>query len=218
MRASFPAIVCAALTLACGAADEPDVDRLGECPSVSGERDAFVDCVIEFSPAEETNYNHDLLPDVVLGPPAGSFDVVSLGCGGSITLYLDEPAITDGPGADFIVFENPFEGFAEPAEVEVSEDGETWHLFECDPVSLEGCAGATPTEALPSSELEPTNPDEAGGDAFDLAEVGLSEARYVRLTDVSREHWTAQDADYCDPGQQGKGGHDLDAIAVVRHP
>ena len=47
-------------------------------------------------------------------------------------------AIVDGPGPDFIVFENPFASagsstdlFAEPGEVSVSDDGTTWQTFPC---------------------------------------------------------------------------------------
>ncbi|MBZ0147205.1 MAG: hypothetical protein K8F62_06630 [Pseudorhodoplanes sp.] len=46
-----------------------------------------------------------------------------------------------------------------------------------------------------------------GGDAFDLAEVGLSAAKYVRITDV--------DGDPEDPGDAFAGGFDLDAVAAL---
>ena len=54
------------------------------------------------------------MPGIVEGPPVGggtdhgSTDVVSLGSGGSIVVSFAPNAIVDGPGADFIVFENPF--------------------------------------------------------------------------------------------------------------
>ena len=53
-------------------------------------------------------------PGIVFGPPGnatpttGSLDVLSLGHGGSITLAFTDNEIVDGPGPDFIVFENPF--------------------------------------------------------------------------------------------------------------
>jgi hypothetical protein len=53
-------------------------------------------------------------PGIVLGPPGnatpttGSLTVLSLGHGGSITLAFTDNEIVDGPGPDFIVFENPF--------------------------------------------------------------------------------------------------------------
>ncbi len=62
--------------------------------------------------------------------------VVSLGnFGGYITYYYDE-AITDNPnnpyGVDFIIHGNSYDGkngFAEPGQVWVSEDGETWYAL-----------------------------------------------------------------------------------------
>ena len=52
-------------------------------------------------------------PSLILGGPqggglsAGSLDVLSLGTGGDVTLAF-EVTITNGPGADLIVFENAF--------------------------------------------------------------------------------------------------------------
>ena len=82
-------------------------------------------------------------------------------------------------------------------------------------MTLVGCAGASLVHAFPGSGVEPTDPMSAGGDAFDLGDVGLKEARFVRIRDVSAPFWADRDGDYCDPGQGGKGGFDLDAIAVV---
>lgn len=192
-----------------------------EClPECLGPADPYVDCLISFDPAPATvaagGYNHDALPDVVLGPPGASADVVALGCGGQIVLGFAEPVIVDGAGADFIVFENPFNvSFPEPGRVEVSADGCAWSAFPCDPTTLAGCAGKSVTKATPNSGLDPTDPAVAGGDAFDLADVGLDLARYVRIVDVSDAYWSAMDMSFCDPGQGGKAGFDLDAIAVV---
>ena len=47
-----------------------------------------------------------------------------------------------------------------------------------------GCAGVTPTEAYDASALVPLEPSITGGDAFDLADVGLGRARFVRIDDV----------------------------------
>ena len=56
-------------------------------------------------------------------------EVVSLGDGGSVTMTFQQP-ITDGPGADFAVFENAFDDyFLEFAFVEVSSDGQTFIRF-----------------------------------------------------------------------------------------
>ena len=70
-------------------------------------------------------------PSRALGPAEGnSSDIVSLGEGGSLTLSFDTP-IDDGPGPDFVVFENSFsDTFLEFAFVEVSSDGETFSRFD----------------------------------------------------------------------------------------
>lgn len=192
---------------------EPDPDR----PA-----DPFIDCIEDFSPAPDAAFGHSQLPGIIEGPPmgagdmAGSMDVISLGCGGSITLAFDEPAPVDIPGPDFIVFENPFVSgsttFIEPAQVLVSDDGEHWRSFPCDVSevegSAEGCAGLAPVLAADANSA--TNPETAGGDAFDLADVGLSRARYIRIIDRSEEHYGSQI--WC---AAAPGGFDLDAIAVV---
>src|SRR5687767_1033324 len=52
------------------------------------------------------------LPGIVTGPPgdslpvSGSTSTVSLGHGGSIVLAFTDNVLVDGPGPDFIVFEN----------------------------------------------------------------------------------------------------------------
>jgi hypothetical protein len=166
--------------------------------------DPFADEVVSFAPTEGSSFGHDRLPDIVLGPPGGSLDVASLGCDGEIVLGFAEPGIVDGPGADLIVFENSFAAnFPEPGEVAVSEDGETWMVFDCDPATAIGCAGVTPMSA--------------GGDVFDLGDLDGAPGRvwFVRIRDVSRGYWEALGMDWCDPGQMGSGGFDLDAVEAV---
>ena len=66
----------------------------------------------QFGPGQD--YGQDAFPYNVFGPPhdggqnAGSLDVVSLGEGGSVVLSFTDNAIVDGPGPDFLVFENAF--------------------------------------------------------------------------------------------------------------
>jgi len=103
--------------------------------------------------------------------------------------------------------------FAEPGIVEVSADGATWVGFPFDQAALldvadqqlngtidrdlkerlVGLAGITPTMtgnwtvADDPAQFDPAGQggvSGAGGDAFDLADVGLTEARYVRITDA----------------------------------
>lgn len=167
----------------------------------------------DFGPGQD--FGRTDLPDIALGAPkgggktAGSLDVVSLGDGGSLTLGFSPRVIEDGPGADFIVFENPFfiggderYPLSEFGIVSVSEDGETWATFPCDPDDLEetSCAGVNPVLAhAEQQDVDPFSPAEAGGDAFDLADVGLTSAAYVRITDLAGDEMV----------------FDLDALAVV---
>jgi hypothetical protein len=70
--------------------------------------------VVSFSPGPGAGFGHQHFPGIVLGPPKGygvargSMDVLSLGQGGSIVLGFTPRTIIDGPGPDFVVFENPF--------------------------------------------------------------------------------------------------------------
>jgi len=155
---------------------------------------------------------------VVLGPPKGagpnngSLDVVTLGNGGSITLGFAPSVLVDGPGPDFIVFENAFYAggnpdapYAELASVEVSEDGQLFEAFPCTATRAPygDCAGSHPVYANPdTNSIDATDPSVAGGDAFDLAELGVARARYVRITD--RVDLTGTN-----------GTFDLDAVSIV---
>jgi len=181
----------------------------------------FGRCAAHFLPAESTveagGYGHDDVHALVSGPPLGSTHVVSLGCGGSIVVDLGPEGAVDGPGADFVVFENPFSvEFPEVGHVWVSEDGCEWRKFPCAAQeALDGCAGRTPTSAVWAPDVADWEPLAAGGDPFDLADLGLERARFVRVVDESAAFWSGLDGDWCDPGMGGKGGFDLDAIAVV---
>lgn len=163
------------------------------------------------------------LPGVVQGPPLGggdlhgSLDVLSLGTGGQIVLSFGDNAILDGPGADFIVFENAFyagsmqsDVFAEPGEVSVSADGTTWKTYPCTATAAPygACAGWHPVYSTPDNGISPFDSKAAGGDAFDLADVGLAEVRFVRIVDKTTEA--------CAMGSSiNTNGFDLDAIAIV---
>jgi hypothetical protein len=178
--------------------------------------DGFATEVVETTYGAGAGFGQDGMPGVVLGPPtgmgdlAGSLDVVTLGNGGIITLAFGGK-IVDEPGPDFIVFENVFYAggdpsapYAEIGAVEISADGETWIPFPCTATELpfEGCAGWHPTYAGSDPSIDAHDPERAGGDAFDLADVGLTEARFVRVTDR------------VDLGGFS-GAFDLDAVALV---
>mgnify|MGYP004370035033 CR=1 FL=1 len=128
---------------------------------------------------------------------AGGTDVYSLQLEGertSLLLAFAEPVV-DGDGPDLVVFENPFEiqgggVFMDPVVVEVSEDGETfvrfpWEapdVYTSDPAAWSGLAGLTPVSANVDDPDAPLPEDPAaGGDAFDLAELGLTAVTHVRL-------------------------------------
>ena len=188
-------------------------------------------------------------PAIVFGPPGnatpttGSLSVMSLGKGGEIVLEFNESEIVDGPGPDFIVFENPFfctgvpqsvtdpyTVFAEPGIVAVSDDGVNFRTFPFNSAALSqvgsgctdkillqqiiGLAGITPNftgnYTIPDDPLvfDPTAPGGVsghGGDAFDLATVGLTHARFVRITDPNLPTGI--------PGSSE--GFDLDAIVAL---
>ena len=217
---------------------------------------AVVDCVADdvvrfaggYSPPE-AGLRVAELPGIVTAPPgdslpvAGSTSTVSLGHNGSIDLAFIDNIIVDGPGPDFIVFENAFfksfvpsdpnqaaSVFAEPGSVAVSQDGIVWVPFPYDQAALahvgtdstptwalpllHGLAGITPTftgnwtVADDPSVWDPNGRggvSGAGGDAFDLAEVGLAWVRFVRVTDLGLPTGFAGTAE----------GFDLDSVVAL---
>lgn len=195
--------------------------------------DPCLDDVVSYTMGQNGGYNagqggtDDLLPGIVLGSPyglgqsAGSLDVVSLGNGGSITVAFTDNRIVDGPGADFTVFENAFNSpglgiFTEVGVVAASADGVTFVEFPhgAGGQDLSGMAGRVPVYANPdTNELDPRDPAVSGGDQFDLATIGLSSARFLRITDPGAaiddvgNHFPT-------PGP-GKSGFDLDAVVAI---
>lgn len=178
----------------------------------------FATSVVSFTPGKDAGYGQDRMPDIVLGGPhgmgtsQGSLDTLSLGVGGEIVLGFAH-AIVDGPGADFLVFENAFYVGGDPkvvwkelGEVAVSDDGATWTVFPCDVSAWQTstCAGYHPVMASVDNELDPLDPKIAGGDPFDLAVVGVTRARFVRIRDLATT-----------PSGPPAAGFDLDAIAVI---
>lgn len=184
----------------------------------SGACSRFVVSTVEHAFGPGQNTGQTLFPSPILGPPKGggaeqgSMDVVSLGNGGHVTVAFGTTRIVDGPGPDFIVFENAFFAggdpaapFAELGTVEVSADGESFTAFPCTALTAPygSCAGWHPVFAnAEDNDVDPLDPAVAGGDAFDLADLGMTEARFVRITDRA--------------DQEGMNGvFDLDAVGVV---
>jgi hypothetical protein len=157
---------------------------------------SFATQIVSYQPGAGAGSYND--PGKALGAPkgaggsSGSVDVVSLGAGGSLTLGFDAP-LMDGPGADFMVFENPFfmghglDCFAEVFFVEVSSDGQNFARFPASYVgpqssgpfsvapigSWSGLGGATPVYAhgVLYPGIDPRDAARAGGDAFDLSDL-----------------------------------------------
>ncbi len=173
----------------------------------------FAASIRRYEPGEGAGFGQDQLPDVVLGSPegggkVGSLDVLSLGREGVIELGFDGVELVDGEGPDLLVFENPFPGWYETGVVAVSEDGETWWEWPCASADAEGmypgCAGVGLVWATSDNGVDATDPAVAGGDAFDLADLGLARARFVRVRDSGANSYDGV-----------AGGFDLDAIAAV---
>lgn len=177
----------------------------------------FISCVLSFDPGPGGGHGQSTFPAIIEGPPRGegtgkgSLDTLSLGKGGEIAFGFGGTSIVDGDGPDFVIFENAFlygdNVFAELGEVRVSDDGERWVTFPCqkDAAPYTGCAGWHPVISDPDNGLSPFDPAAAGGDPFDLADVGLASARFVKIRDVSNY------------GSADTAGFDLDAAAVI-HP
>lgn len=211
-------------------APDPDADKLAVDGGFSGPdgavlpADRFVTKVVSFTPGSCAGFGAAQMPSVVLGPPVGagdlkgSFDVVSLGVGGEIVVAFEPNVIVDEPGPDLIVFENAFYAAGNPsapaadlAEVSVSDDGVTWTAFPCTPGATAPyglCAGWHPVYSAPGSGISPLEPSKAGGEAYDLAELGVASARYVRIKDIGRGS--------CDvEPRPDNAGFDLDAVAAL---
>jgi len=120
------------------------------------------------------------------GDGGGSLDVYSIEYGGHLVLSWDGQRVRNGPGVDFVVFENPFVfgggTFMDHAVVELSRDGETWvafphdyvapdeTMYSSDPSHWSGFAGVEPVRLHAEDHpVDPFDAAAAGGDRFDLA-------------------------------------------------
>lgn len=184
-----------------------------------------IDTVIAFTPgAKQTSgQGPSVFPKNIFGVPDQRADtavavtdprsICSIGYGGSITVGFTNHVIVDGPGPDFTVFENAFHygnnrTYAEPGIVEVSSDGNVYKQFPYDSATLSGCAGITPTYG----KADPFDPSQSGGDAFDLATIGIDSIRFIRITDVTSIIVNNSKHQFFDPTLTG---FDLDAVCAM---
>ncbi len=182
-----------------------------------------VDTVISYhwGDGQNSGQSTEYFPQNIFGVPdtsaredfqsADPYQICSLGLGGEIIVGFKGMDIVDGPGPDFTIFENAFFNpvtsriFVEPAQILVSEDGILWIAFPFDSLTLKGCAGVTPTHG----NEDPFNPAVSGGDKFDLANVGLTKVRYIRIRDTCRLLLNNPKLPFYDPIITG---FDLDAV------
>jgi hypothetical protein len=175
------------------------------------------------------------------GNIAGSVDVYSLGYDERpyVVLGWTGARVTNGPGADLVVFENAFrttwaadEWFMDPAIVEVSLDGETWVAFPHDYVATDetmyspheddwiGFAGVTPVVFDSDETMDAFDPL-SGGDTFDLDALGTDGLageirqdgfRFVRITSAAIV--VNEDTGMVFPRERISNGADVDGIAA----
>lgn len=199
---------------------ETDAGYLVSNGGVVAPRDRFITRVVSFTPGACAGFGASKMPDIVFGPPVGAgatrggLDVVSLGTGGELVVSFEPNAIVDGDGPDFMVFENAFFAGGDPkfphadiAEISVSDDGASWKTYACTATRhpYGSCAGWHPVFSAPDNDISPFDAEKAGGEAFDLAAVGLSRARFVKIRDRGGAACTGAD----------NNGFDLDAISIV---
>ncbi len=143
--------------------------------------------------------------------------ITCLGAGGSITLAFPG-FITNGPGADFAVFENGItDSFLELAYVEVSMDGRSFvrfpgHSLTASPVSSFGAIDATNVTQLGSKYRS------GFGEPYDLATLGLPWVTHVRLVDIPGDGASldAANRSIYDPFPNTQSaGFDLDGVAAL---
>ena len=156
-------------------------------------------------------------PNLALGQAVGnSFDIVSLGRAGRITMIFSPP-IQNGAGWDFAVFENSFsDTFLELAYVEASANGIDFFRFDNDsltpnPVGGFGSVDTTNVQGLAGKYRQ------AFGTPFDLDDVALASATYIRIIDIVGNGTnvdTSGDVIYDPFPTANSTGFDLEAIGV----
>jgi len=167
-------------------------------------------------------------PQQAIGPVQGTVtNIVCLGRGGQITLHFDLP-ISDGPGPDFAVFENSFDGFfLELAYLEVSSDGTNFFRFPNDSLTTNPVAAfelIDPTDVTGYASKYA----QGFGTPFDLGVLGgvftqlnRHAVRWIRIQDIPGDgaHTDSDGDPIFDPFPTvGSAGFDLDGIGVIHFP
>ncbi len=173
---------------------------------------------------------------LALGMPGGTYDVVSLGDGGTATLTFESP-IYNGEGPDFAVFENGFANAVNPDTwalelgfVEVSSDGVNFFRFPAVTyVQTETQLGNAGSIVPAQLHNFASKYGAFYGTPFDLDEVEDNElldknrVTHVRIVDVVGNI----DPDYATKDSEGhivndpwptpfaSSGFDLDAVGVI---
>jgi hypothetical protein len=174
-------MIAALLLLACAepAAPREDVPWADEVISAPGASDAaYRDPSLAVNGARGGGWSQGGVDVFSIGFEPGDDELV-VGFSGSAALDVD--------GEDLVVFENAFavadgSRFVDPAIVEVSPDGSCWIAFphdylggeaaSADPDDWVGFAGITPVLLNEDTNpVDPFDPELAGGDAFDLADL-----------------------------------------------
>ncbi len=188
-----------------------------------GQNIRFIDTVYNFKPGkgQNTGQSAEFYPMNIFGPPSKNAtestpessptELLSLGFGGEIIVGFKNAYIVDKVGVDFIIFENAFLNpinkriFAEPAVVSVSEDGINFIDFPFDSLTLEGCAGTQPT----NGKVSPWDYPNCGGNGFDIATLGLTKVKYIKIRDITEMIYQNNSHPFYDATLSG---FDLDAV------
>jgi len=242
IKNSFTLVLSLLLSLSVYGGPFPPAAGLPSSTAISANDPAIVGWATSYSDYTIGN-NVDLqfqTPNLALGPAGNSdgnnngfvFDIVSLGENGSINLSFSNP-ITNGAGADFLVFENSFsDSFLELAFVEVSSNGIDFVRF--------GNISLTPASVGAFGNIDTTNIFGYGGKyrggfgtPFDLQDLdnktslhptlNINYITHVRIVDING-NGTHSDSlpapagpnPIYDPSPSfGSAGFDLDAVAVM---
>lgn len=176
------------------------------------------------------------------GAGCGSQDVFSLGLTPDVDNYIvlawSGRRVGNGPGPDFVVFENAFLSsgggtFMDLIVVQVSLDATAWvdlpheyrapdeHVYSTDPEDWPGFAGRHPVLLHEEDNpVDPFDPRAAGGDAFDLDDLPAGDPtadliraegfRFLRL--VSAASLTNPDTGEPYPKEPISNGADVDGV------